>query len=217
MEGDFLRRPRAFAAALLSIGAVCGADAADRAGAFDYYVLALSWSPNWCAREGGGPDQCAPGAGFGWLLHGLWPQHETGYPEDCATDAAWPSRADSDAMADLMGSSGLAFHQWRKHGRCTGLSGRDYYRLSREAHGRVVRPPVLRAVRDPLRLPASVIEEAFLEANPGLAPDMITVTCRDGMIAEARICLTRALEPRACGDDIRRDCALGDAVFEPIP
>ena len=24
----------------------------EKPGQFDYYVLALSWSPNWCAREG---------------------------------------------------------------------------------------------------------------------------------------------------------------------
>jgi len=119
-------------------------------------------------------------------------------------------------MADIMGSGGLAWYQWKKHGRCSGLSGTDYYRLSRLAFERVARPPILRALERPVRLPASVVEAAFLEVNPGWSGDMLTVTCRDDRIAEARLCLTRDLEPRPCGADVRRDCPLSDALLDPI-
>jgi len=115
-----------------------------------------------------------------------------------------------------MGSSGLAWHQWRKHGVCSGLSAADYYALSREAYERVTRPDLLRQLDREVRLPAAVIEEAFLEANPALAPDMLTVTCRDRRIQEVRVCLTRDLEPRLCGDNVVRDCTLADAVFSPM-
>ncbi|PWR01588.1 ribonuclease T [Meridianimarinicoccus roseus] len=191
---------------------------ADTAGAFDYYVLALSWSPNWCARTGDarGADQCDARHDHGWVLHGLWPQYERGWPEDCATDRRPPSRAENDAMADIQGSGGLAAYQWRKHGRCSGLSGRDYHRAARQAYDSVVRPDLLRRLTDPVRLPASVIEDAFLEANPGWTADMLTITCRDGDIAEARLCLTRGLEPRVCAPDARRDCTLDRARFAPI-
>jgi len=49
--------------------------AQDVAGEFDYYVMSLSWSPNWCALEGDarGSPQCDDSADFGWVLHGLWP------------------------------------------------------------------------------------------------------------------------------------------------
>lgn len=189
------------------------------AGDFDYYVMALSWSPNWCAREGRerGSPQCAPGADFGWVLHGLWPQYEDGgWPDYCRSDHRNPSRQDTAAEADLFGSSGSAWHQWNKHGRCTGLRADNYYRLSRTAYDRVIRPEVFRRLDRDVRLPASVVEDAFLEANPDMQADMITVTCRDGGIQEARICLTRDLELRECGGGVRRDCAMQDALLEAI-
>lgn len=190
----------------------------DRAGSFDYYVMSLSWSANWCALEGDSRNspQCQPEAGFGWILHGLWPQYEAGFPADCPTSQRPPSRSDTAAMADIMGTSGLAWHQWRKHGVCSGLSSDDYFDLSREAYSRVARPEVLRALTQEITLPASLIEEAFLRDNPDLEADQITITCKSGYIQEARICLTRHLEFRRCGRDVRRDCALGNAQFDPM-
>lgn len=190
----------------------------ERAGEFDYYVLALSWTPTWCAIEGDvrGSTQCDPGQGYGFTMHGLWPQFEQGWPSFCPTNERQPSRSDTNAMVEIMGSSGLAWHQWRKHGVCTGLSSDDYFALSRLAYARVNRPELLRQVDQDYRLPASVIEEAFLEANPDLSADMLTVTCRDGRIQEVRICLTRQLEPRECAADVRRDCTMQDALFSPM-
>ena len=61
-----------------------------------------------------------------------------------------------------------------------------------------------------------MIEGAFLETNPGLQRDEITVTCRQGMIQEVRLCLTKDLEPRRCGADVIRECTLKDAVLEAV-
>lgn len=190
----------------------------ERAGDFDYYVLSLSWSPTWCAIEGEqrGSPQCEPSKEFGWVLHGLWPQFEDGWPSYCRTQKRNPSRSDTAAMADIMGTSGSAWHQWNKHGRCSGLSSDDYFALARKAYQQVTRPPVLRKLDKRLRLPAQVIEEAFLEVNPMLSADGLTITCKSGRIQEARICLTQDLEPRVCGEDVIRDCRMRDAVFDPI-
>lgn len=188
----------------------------ERAGEFDYYVLSLSWSPTWCALEGearGSPQCDRP---LGWVLHGLWPQYERGWPANCPTVHRNPSRTQTEAMADIMGTSGLAWYQWQKHGRCSGLAAEDYYRLARLAYERVNRPEVLRKLDRPVKLPASVIEEAFLQANPGLTADMLTITCKDGRIQEARLCLTRDLTPRACAPDVRRDCTMTNALLDPI-
>lgn len=203
--------------ALLLVAGVARAEG-ELAGEFDYYVLSLSWTPSWCAIEGDAreSEQCDPGQGYGFTLHGLWPQYERGWPSYCPTSERAPSRAMTADMIDIMGSSGLAWHQWRKHGVCSGLSATDYYALSREAYEQVTRPDLLRQLDREVRLPAAVIEEAFLEANPALAPDMLTVTCRDRRIQEVRLCLTRDLEPRLCGDDVVRDCTLADAVFSPM-
>ncbi len=194
------------------------AAAQDRAGAFDYYVMSLSWSANWCALEGDARNspQCDPSADFGWILHGLWPQYERGYPANCVTNERSPSRSDTAAMADIMGTSGLAWHQWRKHGVCSGLSSDDYYALSREAYGSITRPQVLRDLTTEVTLPATLIEDAFLRENPDLKADQITITCKSGYIQEARICMTRDLELRDCGRDVIRDCSMSNAQFNPM-
>jgi len=200
---------------LLSLPALAQSD---RAGEFDYYVLSLSWSPTWCALEGDArrSPQCDEARDHGWVLHGLWPQYHRGFPAHCQTAEHPPSRQMTNAMADIMGTSGLAWYQWKKHGTCTGLSGPDYYALARQAYDSVTRPPVFRNLSKPVKLPASVIEEAFLKANPGLEPDMLTITCREGRIQEARICLSKDLTPVPCGRDVVRDCRMKEALFDPI-
>lgn len=203
--------------ALLLMAGIARAEG-ERAGDFDYYVLALSWTPNWCALEGDarGAEQCDPRHDHGFTLHGLWPQHEDGWPSFCRTTARNPSRHDTAAMTDIMGSAGLAWYQWKKHGRCSGLSAEAYFEASRNAYGAVARPGIFRKLREAVRLPAAVVEEAFLEANPGMTPDMVTVTCTAGRIAEVRVCLTKDLEPRDCGADAARDCRARAAVMEVV-
>lgn len=190
----------------------------DTSGVFDYYVLSLSWSPNWCLLEGDARNspQCGAGTGHGWIMHGLWPQFHRGYPSFCQTAKRPPTRSMTAEMADLMGTPGLAWHQWKKHGTCTGLSASAYYDLSREVYGRVVRPAVFRKLDRQVTLPASVVEEAFLKANPEMIPDGVTITCRNDQIQEARICLSKKLEPVPCGQDVVRDCSLKRALFAPL-
>lgn len=188
----------------------------ERAGDFDYYVLSLSWSPNWCKLEGDARDAEQCDEDFGWVLHGLWPQYESGWPSYCPTIESSPSRQVTGAQADLFGAGGAAWYQWKKHGVCSGLSADNYYRLAREAWARVNRPEVLRKLDETVKLPALVVEDAFLQANPGWTRDTVTITCRDDHIQEARICFTRDLEPRDCGADVVRDCTMSNALFEPV-
>ncbi len=190
----------------------------EKAGEFDYYVLSLSWSPNWCATTGDarGSEQCETQYDYGWILHGLWPQYHQGWPAYCRTPHSAPSRRMTREMQDIQGSAGLAWHQWKKHGTCSGLSAADYFALSREAYRKIARPEVFRKLDRSVKLPASVVEEAFLKANPGLEADMVTITCRDGYIEEARFCLSRDLVPVPCGRDVIRDCKLEGAVFDPV-
>ena len=206
----------------LVIAALCVGSAAhaegEQAGDFDYYVLSLSWSANWCAATGDARDdpQCDAGRGLTWTLHGLWPQHEDGYPSYCRTGQGDPSRGETAGMADIMGGAGLAFYEWKKHGRCSGLSAKDYFATSRRAYDGVTIPPIFARISKDLSVPASVIEDAFVEANPRFDRDQITVTCKAGMIQEVRICLTSDLQPRGCGADVVQDCTLMDAGLEAI-
>ncbi|MEQ3624352.1 MAG: ribonuclease T2 [Celeribacter sp.] len=188
----------------------------EKAGNFDYYVMALSWSPTWCALEGDARNSPQCDRALGWVLHGLWPQNESGWPSYCRTDTRDPSRAQTAAMADIMGTGGAAWYQWKKHGRCAGLNASAYFDIARQAYDSVTRPEVFRRLRDDVTLPASVVEEAWLEANPTLQADEVTVTCKARRIQEVRICLTRDLEPRRCGADVIRDCTQSDALMDRI-
>ena len=190
----------------------------ERAGDFDYYVLSLSWSPNWCALTGDArsDDQCNPRHDYTFTLHGLWPQNETGYPSNCRATVRDPSKTETAAMADITGSGGLAWYEWKKHGRCAGLTSTDYFALARRAYRSIVIPEVFSRLTKDVTLPASVVEDAFLESNPTLTPDQITITCDGAMIQEARICLTKDLTPRRCGDDAIKDCRLQDAMMNAV-
>jgi ribonuclease T2 len=207
---------------IVSVLALCLAAPAqaegEKAGDFDYYVMSLSWSANWCALEGDARDdpQCDAGRGHTWVLHGLWPQYEDGWPSFCRTVQADPSRQDTAAMTDIMGGSGLAFYQWKKHGRCSGLPAQDYFKTARAAYDSIKLPEIFEQITRDLTLPASVIEDAFIEANPTLSRDAITITCKSDMIQEARICLDKSLTPRRCGADAIRDCSLQDAGFQAM-
>ncbi len=194
------------------------ARAQDVPGQFDYYVLALSWSPSWCRDSGDdrGDGQCQKGRGTDFVVHGLWPQYEQGWPENCRSTQRNPSRRESAEMADLMGSGGLAWYQWKKHGRCSGLPAPKYFGLLRRAAAAIRIPEVFDDLDRDIRLPARVIEDAFIEANPELTRHAITVTCRDDALKEVRICLTRDLRPRSCAPDARRDCGRPDILMEQV-
>ncbi|MDH5452496.1 MAG: ribonuclease T2 [Paracoccaceae bacterium] len=190
----------------------------ETAGDFDYYILSLSWSPTFCALEGDarGEDQCDARHDYSFTLHGLWPQFESGWPSYCRTRERDPSRAQTAAMSDIMGSAGLAWHEWKKHGRCSGLSPQSYFAVARNAYEGINMPEVFMNLQKSVKLPARVVEQAFMEANPALTPSMITITCKTGMIQEARICLTKDLAPRPCGPDAARDCRMPDALMHGV-
>jgi ribonuclease T2 len=186
------------------------------AGAFDFYVLALSWSPGFCELEGErrGLEQCEPGRGLGFVVHGLWPQFERGYPTECGPAGRSPSRLAMEEAADVFPSQGLARHEWRKHGACSGKSPAEYFRDVRRARERVRVPDALAQPTDDLRMTPLALERAFADANPGLRPDMMSVSCRRGVLQEVRICLDRALDGfRTCPQVDHSGCRTGEITI----
>lgn len=188
------------------------------AGNFDFYVLALSWSPGFCELEGKGKHraQCDAGAGQGFVTHGLWPQHEHGFPSDCPGPAS-PSRIVLEHAVGVFPDEGLARHEWRKHGTCSGKSPSDYFADVVRARSSVTIPP-------PLQRPSSSqvyapidIQRAFIAANPRMRPGMLTVTCRKSMLQEVRICFSKDLrEFRTCPDVARQACRTRE-ITVPAP
>lgn len=173
--------------------------------AFDYWVLALSWSPEWCASSEARPGsrQCAQAREF--IVHGLWPQYERGYPEFCDTQTRVPERI-ADQLAPLMPDRGLVFHQWKKHGSCSGLGVEGYFAQLERSAGAVRIPSQALARAAVQRTTRAELEREFIALNPGLSTDAIVFDCRSGYLREVRICLDHALEPRACGADVREGC-----------
>ncbi len=198
--------------ALALVVALGAAGPAPAGSGFDHYVLALSWTPGWCVREGAerGDDRCAEGADSGWQVHGLWPQHAEGWPEFCTTAARDPSRRQTAEMVDIMGSAGLAWHQWRKHGRCSGLNADAYFAKTREAFGRVRLP-------EPEAATAEDLGRALRAVNPGLEEGQVVITCSAGRLAEVRVCLTPWLTPRDCGADVLARACRGPLEVDPRP
>lgn len=170
-----------------------------------YLVLAVSWTPSWCAVEGDarGAARCAPGAGSSWLVHGLWPQYQAGgWPEFCDSPHPAPSRAQTAAMVDIMGDGGLAAHQWRKHGSCMGLDADAYFATTRRAFEALVLPETISAQTTEMRTTPAALLAAFRAANPAFAEDMAVLTCRDGLAQELRLCLDAGLRPQSCDADL---------------
>ncbi|MBP0439029.1 ribonuclease T2 family protein [Tianweitania sediminis] len=185
---------------------------------FDFYVLSLSWSPSYCQAEGASANrqQCGRRDPLGFVVHGLWPQFNDGYPEFC-------SSRESDRVPDslvkqyrdLLPSAGLIGHQWRKHGTCSGLSQSDYFALTRLARERVTIPAAMAGGTEPVS-PAAV-EQSFMAANPGLRAEDMAVSCDDGLIREVRICLSRdTLEFRSCPQVDARGCTRAASMPQPI-
>jgi ribonuclease T2 len=179
-------------------------------GDFDYYVLALSWSPGFCAVSGGtrDPEQCGRGANLGFVVHGLWPQRERGMLADCEAGLRPPARADAAAAArDLFPTEGLARYEWRKHGGCTGLPPSAYFAAVRSAREQVVIPAALAEARESRQLAPQDVLRAFAQANPRLRPGMAAVSCPKNVLQEVRICLSKDLRDfTSCPDVAARSC-----------
>ena len=188
-------------------------------GDFDFYVLALSWSPGFCATEGDGKgrDQCRTGSGLGFVVHGLWPQFDRGFPTECQPANPTPSRLSLEAARGVFPDEGLARYEWRKHGTCSGRSPTDYFRDVRAARDKVQIPPELSRPTAPVTTTAIDLERSFVAANPGLRADMVSVACRGSMLQEVRVCMTRDLRSFAsCPEVDRRGCRARDITIPAI-
>ncbi|HET9902909.1 MAG TPA: ribonuclease T2 [Xanthobacteraceae bacterium] len=186
-------------------------------GAFDFYVLALSWSPSFCAASGErAPKQQCGARPYSFVVHGLWPQYEKGYPEFCQVPAPRLNRHIVASMLDLMPAPRLIFNEWDKHGTCSGLSPDAYFETVRKARAVVKIPPLYLDPQTPLTLAPDEVEEAFVAVNPGLPRDGIAVQCDRTRLREVRVCLTKALGFRSCPEIDRRACRRERISLPPV-
>ncbi|MBR0693799.1 ribonuclease T2 family protein [Bradyrhizobium lablabi] len=212
-------------AALVLLGAG-GASAQDRRqntpGEFDFYVLSLSWSPSFCetaserGNNGRGTQVQCGGRPYAFVVHGLWPQYERGFPEYCQRPSPRLDRNIVSSMLDLMPARGLIFNEWDKHGTCSGLGARAYFESIRRARAAVKIPEEFLQLSEPKTIAPEELENAFIKANPGLSNSAISVTCDSRRLSEVRICLSKDLQFRSCEEIDRRACRREQVLMPPI-
>jgi ribonuclease T2 len=191
-------------------------------GQFDYYVLVLSWSPSFCAdsadrnpvRASRNP-QCGPRP-FSFVVHGLWPQYERGFPEFCQVPAPRLNHSIVSGMLDLMPAPQLIFHEWDRHGVCSGLSANAYFETIRKARAVVKIPPKYMDLSSELTVSPQEVEDAFIAANPAMKADGISVACGSKRLSEIRVCMTRDLQFRSCEQLEHRSCRRDQLIMPPV-
>src|SRR5262249_1988044 len=141
---------------------------------------------------------------------------ERGFPQACQVPPPRLSRNVMSSMLDLMPSPRLVYHEWDKHGTCSGLSQDAYFETVRKARGMIRIPRDYHEVKSYLPVTADDVEGAFIKANPGLKPSGIAVTCDSRRLGEVRICLTKDLSFRDCPEIDRRACRRDKLVMPPV-
>ncbi len=182
---------------------------------FDYYLISLSWSPSYCETNPEDNEQCGR-RGYGFILHGLWPQYDRGGgPQACAGN----DRPDRDTISKtlaFMPSRRLIEHEWRTHGSCSGLAADAYFDLADRAFAAVRVPGALSSAGSAPSMSAEDVRTAFVEANPGMQSDMLAVSCHADTLSEIRICVDANLAVRTCGRGVRMQCPRGKALRIPL-
>jgi ribonuclease T2 len=190
-------------------------------GQFDFYVLSLSWSPSFCAAAAERTPGRAPGLqcgtrAYSFIVHGLWPQYESGFPEYCQVPAPRLDRGIVASMLDLMPAPRLIFNEWDRHGTCSGLSPTAYFTAVRKARAVVKIPPQYIDLQEPLSVTPAAVAEAFVKANPSLPQNGIAIGCDNKRLREVRICLSKDLQFRDCDEIARRGCPRDQLVMPPL-
>jgi ribonuclease T2 len=206
---------------LVSAGTAAAQDRRQNApGEFDFYVLSLSWSPSFCEaaseRGNSGRSQVQCERPFSFVVHGLWPQYERGFPEYCQRPSPRLDRNIMTSMLDLMPAPGLIFNEWDKHGTCSGLGARAYFENIRKARAAVKIPEEFLQLSESKTISPDAVEAAFIKVNPGLSSSAISVTCTSRRLSEVRVCMSKDLQFRACEEIDRRACRRDEVVMPPV-
>jgi ribonuclease T2 len=162
---------------------------------YDFYLLNLSWSPEFCATHDGSPE-CASHPGF--VVHGLWPQSNDGsYPQYCGRR---PGPTSDSVWAGLMPTASLAMHEWQTHGACTPYDADTYFGLIRRAFGEVHIPPALTNTTQQTMEPPAAIIDSFAQNNAGFPSGSIALSCGNNYLTAIEVCFDKSLNPIACSN-----------------
>jgi len=184
---------------------------------FDYYLLTLSWAPNFCATNAGerNPAECASNKHMGLVVHGLWPQFNDGkWPQDCASTPP-VSSATVEHMMPIMPGSSLIQHEWAKHGTCSGLATSQYFAAIEKLYGGLHVPDDFKRPSTPAQTSPPDIEGKFASANS--APrDAFRISCPQNEFSAVEICLSKDLQYQSCPSTVR-ECRASKITVRPVP
>jgi ribonuclease T2 len=167
----------------------------------DGYVLALSWSREYCRGREYDPSmryQCSGEIGdFGFVLHGLWPEAKgPNYPQYCRSVGVLPRKVVADNIC-MTPSVQLLQHEWAKHGTCMATKPETYFSAAKLLFGAIEFPDMDRLSRGTLTVGG--LRQAFADQNAGLPANAVRVKTSDkGWLQEVRLCLGKDLKPRRC-------------------
>ncbi len=193
----------------------------DRPGDFDYYALVLSWSPSFCLSAGGShasDPQCSSSRPYAFVVHGLWPQYDKGWPSNCGSgrEPRVPQQIVSDVI-DTIPTEKLMNHEWQTHGTCSGLAMRGYFDLARKLYKTLTIPAKYSNLTSPLDVTVPELRRDLLAANPQLRPDEIAIDCEgNGRLREIHICYSKDGAPARCGrNEVQGKMCRSDLVTLP--
>ncbi len=195
------------------------------AGKFDYYALVMSWSPTHCAtvRKKGYDSQCNPrdGRRYAFVLHGLWPQYNRGFPGNCRIGKRpFVPNDVIDSVQDIMPSRRLTIHEYKKHGTCSGLTPKGYYAVSRKLFSSIKVPQRYILPEKAQFVSPEELSADFIRENPQLRPDMLAISCGGpgNRLKEIRVCFSKKGKPKPCGsnENQRRMCSASKMFVPPV-
>jgi ribonuclease T2 len=171
-------------------------------GGFDYYVLALSWEPEFCATSYSESEACR-NRSFGFVLHGLWPDQESGQAAaNCAAGSPL-SAGITSRLLPLMASTSLIQHEWASHGTCMGVSKEDWATTLARAYESFKTPEVF-LTREQVHISTAECIDRIQKANPGFKRESLLIVTSGIYLRELRICLNKDLSARSCPTKLRR-------------
>jgi ribonuclease T2 len=190
-------------------------------GKFDFYVLSLSWAPSFCdaaferAPDQAPPPECVQRA-HPFVVHGLWPQYEKGFPEFCQQPSPRLDRSVISSMLDLMPAPRLIFNEWDRHGTCSGLGSHAYFETVRKARALVKIPDDYLEPAQEITLAPAEVADAFVKANPGLTHANIAVSCDAKRLTEVRVCIGKDMQFHDCAEVGQRSCRREQIVMPAL-
>ena len=189
----------------------------------DHYVLALSWSPTFCASPEAEDEslQCGRNRRFAFVVHGLWPQGSRSRPPQyCPTREDWVPQEQIEEMLPIMPSKRLIIHEWRKHGACSRLGMNDYFDVTQALFRKVRIPARYLTPLQPVTIAPEALISDFVKTNRGLSPDMMALVCKPrsggARLEELRVCFSPDGRFTQCRHRRRSDCRSHEVVLPPV-